>query len=144
MRRAGDPARCKLVFAGAGTCSKCHVVGGDGKAVGPALSGIAAKLSRPALYEAILAPSAAISHNHETWTAILDDGRCVTGLLISRSPDEIVIRGPDGIDTTVAADTVEELVKQPVSLMPADLAVALSAQDRVDRVSWLETLTQTN
>ena len=142
--RSGDPARGKLVFAGAGTCAKCHVVGGEGKAVGPALSGIGAKLSRPALYEAILAPSAAISHNYETWTAILDDGRSFTGLLVSQSPEEIVIRGPDGIDTTVAAGEVEELVKQPVSLMPADLAVTLSAQDLVDLVAWLETLRQTN
>jgi hypothetical protein len=39
---------------------------------------------------------------------------------------------------------VEELVKQPVSLMPADLAVTLSAQDLVDLVAWLETLRQTN
>jgi putative membrane-bound dehydrogenase-like protein len=144
VTRAGDPARGKVVFAGAGTCAKCHVVGGEGKAVGPALSGIGAKLSRPALYEAILVPSAAISHNYETWTAILDDGRSFTGLLVSQSPEEIVIRGPDGIDTTVSAGDVDELVKQPVSLMPADLAVTLTAQDLVDLVSWLETLKQTN
>ena len=143
-RNDGNPERGRAVFAGAGTCVKCHVVGGDGKAVGPNLSGIGAKLSRQGMYEAILAPSAAISHNYETYTAILDDGRSVTGLLVSQSPNEVVIKGPDGIDVTLPADEVEELVKQPISLMPADLAATLSAQELVDLVAWLETLKATN
>jgi putative heme-binding domain-containing protein len=139
-RGGGNAARGKAVFAGAGTCAKCHVVGDEGKAVGPSLSGIGAKLSRVAFYEAILAPSAAISHNYETYTAVLDDGRAVTGLLVSQSPAEVVIRGADGIDVTMKADAVEELVKQPVSLMPADLAAALTVDELVDLVAWLETL----
>ena len=137
---SGDPTRGKAVFAGAGTCSKCHIVGGEGKAVGPNLSGIGVKLSRVGLYEAILAPSAAISHNYETHTALLDDGRSVTGLLVSQSPSEVVIRGADGIDTTMPAGEIEELIKQPVSLMPSDLAATLSVQELVDLVAWLETL----
>jgi putative membrane-bound dehydrogenase-like protein len=139
-RGRGNPARGKAVFAGAGTCAKCHVVGDEGKSVGPNLSGIGAKLSRVAMYEAILAPSAAISHNYETYTAVLDDGRAVTGLLVSQSPEEVVIRGADGIDVTMKTAEVEELVKQPVSLMPADLAAALTVDELVDLVAWLETL----
>jgi putative membrane-bound dehydrogenase-like protein len=139
-RSGGDAARGKVVFAGAGTCAKCHIVGGEGKAVGPNLSGIGAKLSRVALYEAILAPSAAISHNYETYTALLDDGRSLTGLLVSQSPTEVVIRGADGIDTTTPAGEIDELIKQPVSLMPADLAATLSVKELVDLVAWLETL----
>ena len=139
-RGGGNAARGKAVFAGAGTCAKCHVVGDEGKAVGPNLSGIGAKLSRVAFYEAILAPSAAISHNYETYTAVLDDGRAVTGLLVSQSPAEVVIRGADGIDVTMKTDAVEELVRQPVSLMPADLAASLTVDELVDLVAWLETL----
>jgi putative membrane-bound dehydrogenase-like protein len=139
-RSGGDAAHGKVVFAGAGTCAKCHIVGGEGKAVGPNLSGIGAKLSRVALYEAILAPSAAISHNYETYTALLDDGRSLTGLLVSQSPTEVVIRGADGIDTTTPAGEIDELIKQPVSLMPADLAATLSVKELVDLVAWLETL----
>jgi putative membrane-bound dehydrogenase-like protein len=144
VKRNGSADRGKAVFAGAGTCAKCHVVGGEGKEVGPNLSGIGAKLSRQALYESILVPSAAISHNYEAWTAVLADGRSVTGLLISQTPDEAVIRGPDGIDVTIPKKDLEELVKQPVSLMPADLVAVLSADDLVDVVAWLETLKATN
>jgi putative heme-binding domain-containing protein len=138
VKRKGDPAKGRGVFAGAGTCGKCHVVGTEGHAVGPNLSGIGGKLAREAIYEAILAPSAAISHSYETWTAILGDGRAATGLLVSKSPEQIVIRGADGIDATFASGEVEELVRQPVSLMPADLAAALTADELVDLVAWLE------
>jgi putative membrane-bound dehydrogenase-like protein len=144
MKQGGNATRGKAVFAGAGTCAKCHVVGAEGKSVGPNLSGIGVKLSKSALYEAILAPSAAISHNYETHTVVLDDGRSMTGLLVSQSPAEVVIRGADGIDMTTPSGEIAELVKQPVSLMPADLAATLSAQELVDLVAWLETLKQAN
>ena len=55
-----------------------------------------------------------------------------------------MIRGADGIDVTIAAGQLDELVKQPVSLMPADLATLLSADDLVDLVAWLQTLRATN
>ena len=108
--------------------------------VGPDLSGIGAKLSREALYESVLAPSAAISHNYEAWTGLTKDGRAITGLLVSKTPQQVVIRGADGVDVTVAGDDLEELIRQPVSLMPADLASTLSAEELVDVVTWLETL----
>ena len=142
LKRTGNVAGGKLVFAGVGTCAKCHVVGNEGKAVGPNLSGIGAKLSREALYESVLAPSAAVSHNYETWTAVLDDGRAITGMLVSKTPDKIVIKGPDAIDIEIDAKTIEELAKQPLSLMPADLAGVLSSQELVDVVAWMETLRQ--
>ncbi|NBV45342.1 MAG: dehydrogenase [Planctomycetia bacterium] len=140
VKRDGNAAKGQALFAGAGTCAKCHVVAGAGKAVGPDLSGIGAKLSREALWESLLAPSAAISHNYETWTLVGGDGRSVSGLLVSRTPTAVVIRGADGIDVTTAGADVAELVKQPVSLMPADLATTLSADELVDIVAWLETL----
>lgn len=140
VNRNGNAEAGRAVFMGAGTCIKCHKVGDEGKMVGPELSGIGAKLSRTAFYEAILAPSAAISHNYETWTALTADGQSVSGLLISKTPTEVVIRAADGLDATIKTDDLDELVKQPVSLMPADLAATMSADDLVNLVTWLETL----
>jgi putative membrane-bound dehydrogenase-like protein len=140
LKRKGNAQAGQAVFAGAGTCGKCHVVNGEGKSVGPDLSGIGAKLSSLALYESILAPSAAISHNYETWTALTEDGRSFTGLLVSKTDEAIVLRAADGVDATLRAGAVEELVRQPISLMPADLATALSEQELVDLVAWLGTL----
>ena len=140
VKRSGNAEQGRGLFAGIGSCAKCHLVRGEGKMVGPDLTGIGAKLSREALYESILAPSAAISHGYEAWTALTSDGRSLSGLLVSRSPEQVVIRGSDGLDTTLEAAELEDLVRQPVSLMPADLASTLSASELTDIVAWLETL----
>ena len=62
----GDGERGKVAFNTIGTCAKCHQVDGEGKDIGPDLSVIGDKLARQAMFESILYPSAAISHNFET------------------------------------------------------------------------------
>ena len=140
LKRRGNARAGQQVFAGAGTCAKCHVVGGEGKAVGPDLSGIGAKLSKQALYESILAPSAAISHNYETYTLLTDDGRLITGLLVSKTDEAVVLKTAEGVDVTTPTASIDELTRQPISLMPANIASTLQPQQFVDLVTWLETL----
>lgn len=136
----GDAARGRDVFATTGTCAACHVVDGRGREVGPNLSQIGAKLAPEALFVAILDPSAAIAHSYETHVAVVEDGRVVTGLLASRTDDTLVLKDAEGILHTLAAADLESLQRQPVSLMPAGLQRALSAQDLVDLVAYLATL----
>ena len=138
--RKGNAGRGFTLFAKAATCAKCHKVNGQGKEVGPDLSGIGRKLSRQALYESILFPSAGISHNYETHVVALADGTLVTGLLISRTPAVVTIRNNEGIDRTVKTGDIEEMKKQTVSLMPADLQKLMTARDLVDVVEYLVTL----
>jgi putative membrane-bound dehydrogenase-like protein len=140
LRRTGDPRKGEIVFATIGTCAKCHVVNGQGKDVGPNLSEIGAKLSRPALYESILFPSAAISHNFSAYTVVLTNGNAVSGILINRTPDSIAIRGIDAITRTFRTPEVEEIKEQTVSLMPADLQKTMTADDLVNVVEYLTTL----
>ena len=122
------------------TCAKCHKVNGQGKEVGPDLSGVGRKLGRSALYESVLFPSAGISHNYESYVAALADGTLVTGLLISRTPESVTIRNPEAIDRKIAVGDIEELKKQTISLMPADLQKLMTAADLVDVVEYLTTL----
>ena len=139
-RRTGDPVKGRTIFATTGTCAKCHVVNGDGKDVGPNLSEIGAKLSRPALYESILFPSAGISHNFAAYTLVLQNGNVVTGILTNRTADSIAIKGADAITRTFSTADVEDIKEQPISLMPADLQKAMTADDLVNVVEYLTTL----
>ncbi|HEX6985505.1 MAG TPA: PVC-type heme-binding CxxCH protein [Planctomycetaceae bacterium] len=139
-KRRGDPNDGRLVYLDAGTCVKCHQFKGIGQNVGPDLSEIGDKLSREALYESILYPSAGISHNYETYAVVTNDGNVVTGLLVSRTPDEIAIKGNDAIVRTFKTADVAEVAKQEVSLMPADLQKVLTEQELVDLVEFLTTL----
>ena len=65
VKKSGDIANGKIIFDGVGTCAKCHVVSGKGIEVGPNLTEIGTKLTKLAMYESILFPSAGISHNYE-------------------------------------------------------------------------------
>ncbi len=136
----GSADQGKAVFQTVGTCIKCHKVQGEGKEVGPDLSEIGGKLSREDMYVAILNPSAAVSHNYETYTLLDVDGRVVSGLLMNQTDAEVTIRNAEGVDTTVPAADVEQLKKQAVSLMPADLQKSMSLENLVDLVDYLITL----
>ena len=120
----GDPARGQKVFANAGTCAKCHVVNGEGKDVGPNLSEIGKKLSREAVLESIIYPSAAIDHNYETYVVELKNGGVQQGLKVSETPEAVTLKDAEAIVRTFKRAEIESMTKSPVSLMPADLAKA--------------------
>ena len=142
VKMQGNAERGRTVFSTTGTCAKCHQVNGEGKEVGPKLSDIGAKLSRSALFESILYPSAAISHSYEMHTVLLDSGTAVSGIVISDTPEEIVIRPDDAIDRKIKKAEIEQMKKQNISIMPADLQKTMTTQELVDVVEYMTTLKQ--
>lgn len=140
VKRKGDVSRGTGVFAKAGTCANCHLVNGEGKEVGPDLSEIGKKLSREALYESILYPSAGISHNYESYVVETKSGTSIVGLKISETPEEVQIKVADSIVHKIKKKDIEMIVKSPISLMPADLHKELTLQDLADVVEYLVSL----
>jgi putative heme-binding domain-containing protein len=140
VKQTGNAAAGKKVFETVGTCIKCHKVKGEGKDVGPDLSEIGSKLSKEAFFVSILDPSAGISHNYETYVARLDDGTAVTGVLVSDTDEELILKTAEAIVKKLPKAEVEQYKKTTVSLMPADLQKALTAQNLVDVVEYLTTL----
>jgi putative heme-binding domain-containing protein len=136
----GNAANGRMVFFSTGTCHKCHVVDGMGREIGPNLTEIGSKLSREAMFESVLYPSAGISHNYEAWTVVLGSGTTVNGLLVSNTDQELQIRGDDAIVRTFKKSDVEELVKQKISLMPADLQKTMTSQELADVVEYMQSL----
>ena len=140
VKRQGDASRGKTVFAGVGTCSKCHKVAGEGKDVGPDLSEIGSKLSKDALYVSILDPSAGINFNYETHTLLLADGTVLNGIIVSQTDEEVTLKTAEAIVRKIARDEIEDMKKQPISLMPSELQKSLTAENLVDVVEYLTTL----
>jgi len=136
----GNAAAGKTVFAKAGTCATCHVVNGAGKEVGPNLSEIGKKLSREALFESILYPSASVSHNYETYVVETKKGDVVNGVMVSQTAAEVAVRGADAIVRTFRRTDIDTIARSPISIMPADLHKALTPQDLADLVDYLLSL----
>ena len=140
IKHRGDARKGISTFASVGTCAKCHKVQGKGHDIGPDLSEIGSKLSREAMYLAILDPSASISHNYEQYVVLLDSGIVESGLLVNDSDDSITLRNTEGVDRIIPRDDIESLEKSPLSLMPAGLQQNLTQQQLVDLVEYLLSL----
>jgi putative heme-binding domain-containing protein len=115
-------------------------VDGMGREIGPNLTEIGSKLSREAMFESVLYPSAGISHNFELWTVVKTDGTTLNGLLVSNTDAEVSIKGDDALVRAIPKSDVEELVKQKISLMPADLQKTMTTQELADVVDYMQTL----
>jgi putative membrane-bound dehydrogenase-like protein len=121
-------------------CSKCHVVAGQGGAIGPELSGIAAKYPREELIASVLYPSAKISSGYEPAVVALNDGRVLTGLVKSDTPEALEIEDADAKRIKIPKADIEDRKQSDVSLMPNGIVEGLSAADFADLIAYLETL----
>lgn len=137
LQMRGDGEKGKQVYNTIGTCAKCHRVLGEGKEVGPDLSEIGSKLTREEIYVNILNPSAAVSHNYETYALLTVDGKLITGILVNQTDEAVTIKTSEAVLITVASDDIEELKKQSISLMPADLHKSMTVQNLLDLVDYL-------
>ena len=108
LQEVGNVENGKQVFAEVGTCIQCHRVRGEGKQVGPDLSEIGSKLSREAMYQAILDPSAGINHNYEQYIVVLETGKSLSGLLMNKTDEVVTLRNAEGIDKTILREKIEE------------------------------------
>jgi putative heme-binding domain-containing protein len=126
-KRVGNAQGGKKLFTGLATC-------------GPDLSEIGSKLTREAMLVAILDPSAGISHNYETFAVQTDSGEVGTGLLVSQTEEEIILKDAQGIERKYPREEVLEFKKQEKSLMPENLHHNFDEQGLVDIVEYMLSL----
>jgi putative membrane-bound dehydrogenase-like protein len=136
----GDAARGHAVFFSPekAECSRCHRVGEEGREVGPNLTQIGAKYGREGLLESILNPSAAISHEYQVHIVETGSEGFVSGFIRSENADGFELMDAAGNTLRVLRADVESMRKSAVSLMPTGLTAALTTQDLVDLVAYLE------
>lgn len=142
LQLVGDAARGRDSFiAGRGQCAQCHQIHGQGLAVGPELSKIAAKYQRPAeLLHHIVQPAAEIAEPYRAVRLLTTDGQLLIGRILSRTPQEIVLQDAAGRRHEINAEAVEEEVAAADSLMPEQLLAALTAQEAADLLAYLSQL----
>jgi putative heme-binding domain-containing protein len=143
-KRTGNAANGQKVMAasltGEAQCLKCHTVRGTGGQIGPDLSMIGKKGSKENLFESILAPSKAIADQHVSWKIDTADGQALTGLIVAETETTVTLRDANGKDYPIPVKDVDKRTKSLVSLMPDNLAAALTEDELVDLVEYLTTL----
>src|SRR5262249_46472985 len=139
----GDAGGGQQVFlrprAGGATCHKIKGEGGE-LGIGPALDGVAVKMSREALLAKILRPSQSILGQYYAWTIETKNGVISTGIIAEESPDRLVIKDLQGKTTTIGKQDIVERIRSDVSPMPELLIGELSRQDLADLLNYLAEL----
>jgi len=138
MGMKGDASRGREIYKT--VCIQCHQIGTEGTNFGPALSEIGDKLSREAMYTAILYPSAGIEHNYEGLIVKVKGGDELVGIVQSETADQLELRIAGGIVTPLKKTDIVSRRQQKESIMPEDLQKGMTVQELVDLVDFLTTL----
>jgi putative heme-binding domain-containing protein len=120
-------------------CITCHKVYNEGANLGPDMNGVGKRLDSYKLFESIVDPNAQVDDKYLSTLVITDDGRSISGLLVSETPDEIVIFDGKQQQTIKTAE-IDERMKLKQSSMPEGLAATLSPNELLDVVEFLRSL----
>jgi cytochrome c oxidase cbb3-type subunit 3 len=140
---AGDPeAGRKLFFdeKGKAACAKCHTVNREGGRIGPVLDRLASRRSPEYIMESILQPSKDIDPNYETLLVRTAEGTTITGLRVNETNFSVQLREADGKFHSLLKSDLEEVAVSKKSLMPENMAEALTVKELHDLFAFLMTL----
>jgi putative heme-binding domain-containing protein len=131
---SGSPYRGKKQFND--TCARCHKLFGQGGQVGPDLTTFRRDDVANMLFH-IVNPSAEIREGYETMLVTTADGRVLTGVVVEKDNQVLVLRGADGQNVAVRLAQVEDMAAQRKSLMPEGLLKDLKEQQVRDLFAYL-------
>ena len=135
--KGGNLSNGRLVFER--VCLNCHKVGGQGADLGPNMTQVGTRLPPLKLVESIIDPNAEVDPKYLSTLVVTDDGKSITGLLVSETEQELVIF--DGKEQKkISVDSIEERVKLKQSSMPEGLAATLSPTEFLDVIEYMKGL----
>lgn len=130
----GDATRGQQAIA---VCYTCHHVGQQGIDFGPDLTAFGKTQTRQVIVNAIINPSAEISHGYEGKRLRTKDGLIIDGMVISNN-DPVLIRSVGGQIQNVPRARVKSILPLPRSLMMNADQLGLTPQTIVDIVAYLQ------
>lgn len=135
---AGDPSAASA-FRGRGifqkNCSSCHTLFGEGRQVGPDLTG-AQRTDLDYVLINVMDPSALVGHAYRVTIVELQDGRVINGIVKAEDASTLILQtATDRV--VVATQDIAERQQQSVSMMPEGLLNRLSIEDIRDLIKYL-------
>ncbi|MFK7734389.1 MAG: dehydrogenase [Pirellulaceae bacterium] len=109
-------------------CGNCHQLFGVGTSLGPALDNYD-RLNLDFWLPAIVAPSLEIREGYQSYVALTEDDRVVTGMIVAQDPRSVTLRIADGKKVFLERDELADFRAIPTSLMPEKLLDDLSDEE---------------
>jgi quinoprotein glucose dehydrogenase len=140
----GDPRHGAGIFYQhqSAQCIRCHALGDYGGSAGPRLNGVANRISREQILEALVNPSARLAPGFGTVKLELKNGKTVSGILQTEDKKSIIVKIGDRPDTTVLKSDVNNRTNATSSMPP--MRFVLTKREIRDVVAFLSTLKEDN
>lgn len=123
----------------ANACFNCHRIGKNGVDLGPELTSFGKQQTTEAIIDAIVQPSATISHGFEGSEVKTKDGLTIVGLVVLDG-DPLIIKSIGGLVQTVPRARIASVQGLKKSLMWEPQQLGLTAQTIADIVAYLKGL----
>jgi len=123
------------------SCAQCHQIENKGRAFGPNLTDVRARLSREELLRSILEPSHSLTKGFESQVVVTTAGRVVTGLVVAQDKEALEIAG-NPIESSEPlkisrADIASQNVSK-LSIMPMGLLSTFTHKEIIQLLVFLE------
>lgn len=132
----GSPERGRRVFYRneSAQCLRCHSFDDQGGTAGPRLNGVASRLTRQQILEALINPSGRIAPGFGVVTLQLKNGKTVSGILAEESNTSLTIKADKQSDVIPKDQVIKRI--NAASSMP-EMRFILSKKEIRDVVSFL-------
>ena len=131
----GDPERGLVVFEK--RCAPCHRLAGTGHVVGPDLEALVDK-SDEFLLVSIFDPDRSVETKYAQYTAILNDGRTIAGMIAEETGPSVTLLEQEGKRTVVLRRDILRLESSGKSSMPEGLEKDLTIHEVADVIATLQ------
>lgn len=130
----GNPYTGEAIFME--RCAGCHKLFFKGGKIGPELTNYQ-RDNLGTMLISILNPNAEIREGFQYYLVETKDGRSLSGFLVERDTQVVVLRGLEGEDITLRQAEIKELQPMGRSLMPEGLTEGLDAKQLRDFFAYL-------
>ncbi len=131
---AADPKLGRALFDK--NCSSCHTLFGQGGKLGPDLTG-AQRSNLDYLLENIIDPSAVVTKEFRATILLLEDGRVLTGLLVSQT-EAIVTLATQNETFRIATEEIAKINQSESSTMPDGLLSQMTTEQIRNLFAYLQ------
>lgn len=136
----GNPEKGERIFYSHQTaqCIRCHSLGDYGGNAGPRLNGVAKRLTREQILQALIDPSARLAPGYGMVTVNLKNGKSVSAILQEETAKTLRLKFGDKPDTVISKSDIATR-KNAMSSMPP-MRLLLTKKEIRDVVSFIATL----
>jgi len=137
---SGNVSQGRELVRSKGNCLRCHVVAGEGFAMGPELTTIGLRRNAAFLRRTLLDPKTSIPAGYVFVEVVTNDNQQITGIRLTEDTYTIQVRDLSGHLHSFWKSDLSEFRKDPTRTPMPSFQTTLSDSEREDVIAYLVTL----